>query len=197
MPSAYTAPIKDGITFEQFAMNCARAFGALIEMRDMPDGAEIPERFEPSDYHIKALERERAALAELEALSPEQCETRAIAEFEKDEDYRLRALREARALQQKYESMLAMVRDWQPPSDDHQGMKDFMVQQIQDSIKFDCGVEYYETPTERKTGAEWLADSLARVRGSIARHEEGHAAEVARTEGRNEWLRLLRESLTK
>ena len=47
MPTGYTAPIKDGISFNDFMWGCARAFGALIMMRDDPPGTPIPERFEP------------------------------------------------------------------------------------------------------------------------------------------------------
>lgn len=53
MPTAYTADIAKGITFKQYAMNCARAFGALIDLRDKPANCEIPDVVYPSDYHLK------------------------------------------------------------------------------------------------------------------------------------------------
>ena len=44
-------------------MNCARAFGACVELRDEPGGGDrIPEAFEPSDYHLKAVEKARSEL---------------------------------------------------------------------------------------------------------------------------------------
>ena len=57
MPTGYTLELYDGkdITFEEFVLKCARAFGALINMRDEPRDAPIPERFEPSYYHLKEL----------------------------------------------------------------------------------------------------------------------------------------------
>ena len=55
MPTGFTCDIKDGITFERFALNCARAFGALINMRDDSLDAEIPDEIKPSDHHVKAL----------------------------------------------------------------------------------------------------------------------------------------------
>ena len=72
MPTGYTAAVKDGITFEQFAWSCARAFGALIDMRDSPTGAPIPQRFEPSQYN--AVEAEKAS-AEIERLKREHAES--------------------------------------------------------------------------------------------------------------------------
>lgn len=41
MPTGYTDAIKDGISFNQFILSCARAFGALITMRDEP--SSVPE----------------------------------------------------------------------------------------------------------------------------------------------------------
>lgn len=57
MPTGYTWDIKDEITFEQFIMNCARAFGALVEMRDEPRDKKIPDELKPSDYHNKELSK--------------------------------------------------------------------------------------------------------------------------------------------
>lgn len=48
MPTGYTADVQSGkvTDFAEYAMNCARAFGALVLMRDDPSDADIPERFE-------------------------------------------------------------------------------------------------------------------------------------------------------
>ena len=62
MPTGYTADIKDGISFQTYALNCARAFGACVMLRD-----------EPGDYHLKAMEKARNALAKLESLTHEKC----------------------------------------------------------------------------------------------------------------------------
>ena len=35
MPTGYTADIKDGIDFKTYAMNCARAFGARVMLREL------------------------------------------------------------------------------------------------------------------------------------------------------------------
>ena len=43
MPTGYTADIQDGkiTTLREYALSCARAFGALIMMRDDPHDAPI------------------------------------------------------------------------------------------------------------------------------------------------------------
>jgi Tfp pilus assembly protein PilN len=196
MPTGYTAAIKGGLTFEQFAMSCARAFGACISLRDESGGGEkIPERFEPSDYHQRALAKAQQELADVKALTPDACEQRATEEHRQAEEHRQQCLREVEDLRQKYDQMLDAVSEWVPPSADHRELRTFMRDQIEQSSKFDCDTEFYTRPTPRLTGAEWKKQRIKTLQGSIVYHEEGHAAEVERTNQRNEWIRLLRESL--
>lgn len=52
MPTGYTSPLYEGkeISFEQFALRCARNFGALVMMREEPLDTPIPEKFNPCEY---------------------------------------------------------------------------------------------------------------------------------------------------
>lgn len=74
MPTGYTQDLADGkdVTFEQFAMKCARAFGALIEMRDEPMDAEIPKKFTTPPYYSERLERARARVTEVNSWTQQQ-----------------------------------------------------------------------------------------------------------------------------
>ena len=70
MPTGYTAGVADGsiIDFNEYALQCARNFGACILLRDEPLSSEIPE-FEPSDYHEKALTESKAGLSSFLAMN--------------------------------------------------------------------------------------------------------------------------------
>ena len=198
MPSGYTAAIADGITFEQFALNCARAFGACITLRDESGGGDkIPDRFEPDDYHLKQLEKARARLTELEALSLKDAEERCGEAYRQAEASRLQRLQENKAQLEAYSAMLAKVDAWEPPSDEHNGLRDFMQSQIEDSIKFDDMTDYLGKPTAYQTSIEWLEDQKRAALTDIGRHKAEYDKEVERTEQRNHWVRLLRESLRK
>ena len=61
MTTGYTDAVGKGeITeFKDYALLCARAFGACVSMRDEPLDAEIPEEFKPNDYHEKSLQKAR------------------------------------------------------------------------------------------------------------------------------------------
>lgn len=195
MPTGYTDTIKNGITFEQFALGCARAFGALIVMRDDPSDAQIPEQFEPSDYHSKALSKAREDLSAMELLTPSEWELKATAEHTESEMYRLKAITDKNSLRCHYAEMLECAKAWIPPSGDHDELKNFMIKQIEQSIDFDCDIKYYSTPTPLLTGIEWAEAAKAKALKDIEYHKTHHAEEVQRTNQRNEWVKLLRSSL--
>lgn len=196
MPSGYTAPVQDGtITeFREFALSCARAFGALITMRDDPADAPIPEKFEPSTgYYDGALERARRALAEVEGMPLDECEREAAAQHRHALEDRRKRQAEKDVVRQRYEAMLAKVEAWEPPSPEHVEMKAFMAKQLRESIDWDCTV-YGEEP-ERISGTEWREQMLAKARRDIEYHTEERRKEIERVEGRNRWVQQLRESL--
>jgi hypothetical protein len=196
MPTGYTANIAKGITFEQFVMQCARAMGALIMMRDEPLDAEIPERFEPSDYHVKKLEELRKEQAVVANMGTEDTNIQAKKEYEKECDQRKNTILEHKGLQVKYEAMLREVNNWVPPSSDYNKFKSFMIDQLTRSIKFDCNTEYYTNnlPVEL-TGVNWWIKEKTRIDKDILYHEKENAKEIERTEGRNQWIKQLRDSL--
>ena len=194
MPTGYTAAIKDGISFEEFALGCARAFGALVTMRDEPSDAEIPDSFEPSDYHAKMLEEAKNRLHYLQCLSLEDAGILAEQQH-KDESARLsKRLEENSALMASYRAMLEQAKAWTPPSSDHVNLKEFMVGQIEESIRFDDCSEYCEPPP-KKSGEQWRADQIKAAEWSVSYHEKEHKAEVARCKERTEWVKDLRSSL--
>lgn len=199
MPTGYTAKIESGITFEAFAMECARAFGALIELRDDMT-APIPEAFAPSDYHAEAVKKAKADLKALDALTPAQAQKKAEKAHQDAVAANERTLSAAAVLLAKYDAMLAEVRAWTPPTKDHQGLKDFMVQQITDSIKFDCDrkwarEEQAKLAKAKPSGGRWLAAERERLTHDIAYHTEHHAADVQRANERTQWVKDLRESV--
>lgn len=196
MPTGYTAKIADGISFREFAMDCARAFGACIEIRDEPGGGEaIPEKFEPSDYHDKRLAEARAERTRIFAMSAEETEVAAEAAWNAAETRRLERLAGYRALRSRYEAMLADVDAWKPPTIEHAEMRTFMRDQITQSINFDCNESYADTPEKRLTGSEWWGTMLAKADRDIEYHAREAGKERERAASRTKWVANLRASL--
>jgi hypothetical protein len=183
-------------TFPQFALECARAFGALIDMKEEPLGAEIPEQFEPSDYHATHLAEAQAELARLEAMSP--TEAHAFGWALKDETVQecAKDVRERMADDALMLGVLEQAKAWEPPTSEHEGLKRFMIEQITGSLHGD----YYAIGLEAakaKPPADYYAEALERARWDVQYHEEAIEKERARVGERNDWLRQLRASLDK
>lgn len=194
MPTGYTSAIADGISFQEYALSCARAFGALIEMRDEPASTPIPESFVPSDYHQKALEKAHKRLDVVLVMTPEEIDIEAgVAHRAAMTSYRER-LERAASLRAKYDAMLVSVRAYKAPTPDHVEYKAFMEQQILESIKFDCNTKY-DTEPVCESPDQWYESTVQQLRDDVAYYEEHQRQEVERVHGRNQWVKTLRESL--
>ncbi len=198
MPTGYTAAIADGITFQQFALSCARAFGALIMMRDDPSDAPIPESFEPSNHHVEGLAKAKRRLEALYAMTSEERELATRAHIAEQTAYHSAEIAKNEALAAKYRDMLDCVLAWEAPSKDHDGLKRFMVEQITESIGFDCNSAYHENLLAEigsLTAEEWLGKEVRSAQWEVEYHEKGQREELERVGGRNLWIQQLRESL--
>lgn len=197
MATGYTAPIYDGkdITFTQFALRCARAFGALVTMRDSGLDADIPDKFVPSPYHEQRIAEAKFKLAKAEAMTESDAQS-AADEAYADEVRKCEASRQETEVRRcRYEKMLESVRAWRPPTREHIELQKFMASQLVESIKFDCVPLEWEPV--RKTGAEFKRDLVDRARRDIAYHEAELSKDRARCDERNAWVRELRNSLPK
>lgn len=196
MPTGYTAKLmKSGQAFPEFIMGCARAFGALIEMRDSPNDAPIPDKFEPSDYNAKRLIEAREELAKLKAMSAEERaafgESAKAGDIERSREY----IEEALAENSRLEDMAAQVRAWTPPTKDHQGLKNFMLQQIDVSKNDVDYLERFMAEEQAKPVTAYYVEAVSSAARDMKYHAEENAKEVERTNSRTEWVQQLRASI--
>ena len=194
MPTGYTAAISDGITFKEYALSCARAFGALITMRDDPQDAPIPDKIEPWAHYIESLNDAKASLGELLAYTDEDKVRESNKSNKVNFDYWNEQKQKNDDLKAKYVAMLAQVDAYQAPSEDHVEFKKFMRSQIEDSIKFDCG-DYYKTPPEAQSAEKWYTSALESAERDVEYYERNWRDEVKRSEDRTRWIQQLKESL--
>jgi len=196
MPTGYTAAIADGISFNDFIMKCARAMGACIMMRDESVDAEIPQKFEPSDYHKKALETTSLELKSLDGMTKKKATELAGQDYKKEVADIQKAIEKKNELKIKYKVMLIQIRGWNPPTPDHVGLKDFMIQQIESSIDYDCDNTFW---LKRKpvllSPQEWIGKKRTALLKNLDYHNEQNLQEIERTESRTAWVKALRKSL--
>lgn len=194
MPTGYTSAIKDGITFQEYALGCARAFGALISMREEPSDAPIPDAFEISPYYQQSYDEARKEFEEFSALEYEvvaekyeEYFAKAVASYEKTK-------LEKQDLEVKYLRMLADVKEYAVPSYEHREFKKFMEDQIVQSIAWDCDMKYYPVP-QRVDVLDWWQDKLLMLKRNVEHASQNLQEEIERVEKRNLWIKQLKESL--
>jgi hypothetical protein len=195
MPTGYTHKVQAGeITeFKDFAIYCARAFGALIHMRDDSMDAEIPDIIEPSTFYAKELDKATADLAALEAMDEETIRERTADANAKAEKYYHDEAERRHTERNRYDTMLDKVNAWTPPTPDHESLKRFMVEQLCTSIDHDC--KYVPNRPIPKTPTEWLNSQREELKRSIERYTEENSKEIERARERTEWVKALREAL--
>lgn len=193
MPTGYTDVVLKGATFEQFVWGCARAFGALVLMRDDPADAKVPERFEVEPYHATELEKAERELNIIRGLDSAGWQDRYSA-------YQDKKLTEQQEWKQrddettlKYTQMLDKVRAWVPPTSEHGGLKEFMIQQLESSLDFDVVGEKFK-PTMLGF-SEWKRSELDGAIRHVKYHKEEWEKERRRVEERNAWIAALRKSV--
>jgi hypothetical protein len=197
MPTGYTSDICDGkdVDWKEFLMTCAHAFGATISMRDESLNTPIPEEFKVDNYYQVKITESLNQLKEYENMTLEEAEKSVNEEFERREKHRLEQLARSQKLREKLESILEDITEWQPPSNDHVELKNFAVNQIFQTIDFDCDEKYHSKPTTKLTAETWLLSKKADCIHDINYYKEQYEKEVERVSGRNKWVRQLRNSL--
>lgn len=196
MPTGYTAILTEReVTFPEFAMRCARAFGALVDLWEDPLDAPIPQEFQVSDYYKKSLDDAERERREWNSLPADQ-----QLEYAKQEILdEINCLKDGEAKNKAensaYDAMLQKVERWIPPSGDHLELKNFMREQINKSR--DTG-DYYRTAitkAESEPPELWVARHSDDIVRSVQRARKRLKEGQDRTALRNLWLKQLRDSL--
>jgi uncharacterized coiled-coil protein SlyX len=194
MPTGYTHKVCDGeITeFSDFAMSCARAFGALITMRDDPMDKNVPDEIAPeTSYYDMQVAENLKRMGEVQAMTNAEADVAAAAEHAAALASRSKYLADKDEEAARLNAMLMKVRKWHPPTPDHVEMKSFMIDQLTISMP---GSYAPSMPVELD-GQTWRKKTIDDLSETIVRHRQEIAKEVERAAGRTKWLKALRSSL--
>ena len=196
MPTGYTARLMEkGQEFPEFVMGCARAFGALITLRDDPADASIPQKFEPSAYYQEQRVTAEKELADLTAMLPE--EAAAYGEAEKDRAIKSQAawIKKAVKENERLLTLCKQIKAWRPPTPEHEGLKGFMLDQIRASMNDTSYAESRLRDLYEKASIGFYNEAVANAKRGIVDYAKSDAEERERCAGRTEWLQQLRDSL--
>lgn len=203
MPTGYTAYIEDGeiTTGKEFLKLCTRAFGIAIDLKDEPLSTPTPISFEPDSYYKDRYER---ALAELERTKNMTFEEAIIAR-KSDFDRTVKSCRESlernKLYNERYQKVKDEVEAWNPPTEEHVGLKEFAIAQInlsmlsEDSMKtFNQCVDLEFDDSEEAT-RKYITEKVEYCQKEVDRAYKYYQEELERTRSKNEWMTKFLESL--
>jgi hypothetical protein len=200
MPTGYTCDVQDGTCtqFNDFVWKCARAFGALISQREdsLNDGIQLKDV--PSSYHEEQLVEAKKEYLRLRKMRQSERLRFSRLQFEATLRRNVEGARKHQEQHMRYSTMLGKVAMWEPPTEDHAGLKEFMVSQLTESIDFDCNHDYNLTRIQEAVDSDLLVfhtNALNYAKRDICYHERKLAEEHERIGGRNQWRQQLVDSV--
>lgn len=199
MPTGYTAAIYEekDVEFRDFALKCARAFGPLWGLRDTPNAA-IPESFDVPDYYLARVEKAEKELVAARNLSLEDAARQAKDLYDERIEHARAGIERAERIRRNYEDMLAQVEAWVPPTEEHQELKNFMKEQLVDSIKADTDTSYYTKVLENssiESAEEYKDMSIKIAEDSVVTYKRVLEEQIELAKFQNSWVSGLLDSL--
>lgn len=191
MPTGYTSDIYNGkdVSFKDFALNCARAFGACVMQRDDP-ADEKPKIMPEESYHADKLKEvgkfKKPTKTQYNNYIKEQ-----IA-------YCQESIDKKKKLQKAYTAKIKEAQNWTPPTSDHEGLKKFMIAQLTESMEFDCIYTHNESELNKlneMTYNDYLIQEKQNHKWLIKYHTKYLEKDLNNIRQRNKWIQDLYNSL--
>ncbi len=206
MPTGYTAGIIDGkiTTFEQFATQCSRAFGATIHMRDNPLDSPYEPRT-PSEYYVNSLQSQREKLEEMKTMTDEAIVQDFVNLLNDSLKYHERELEKTKVNLGRLNSIMESAKSWVPPTEDHEGVRDYMIDQLEITIKADGDPSYHvnkivQAKKELEEGIDpkvYREEKIKEIEDRISYYGAEVQKELERCKQSNDWMDKFLESIKK
>ncbi len=195
MPTGYTYKfVEDNQSFEDFALTCARAFGACIEQRE--DGLDCKPKLREVDheYHLQKINDYKEQIQCFQNTSDEDIQKRIDMEYKDDLNYYNKTIKERKALKRRATKALKKAQAYVPPTEGHNNFKEFLIQQINTIINDDASTKWVEKPVKKKL-EDYKRDKLCHLKLLLKSTEEAYEKNKQNVEKSNIWIKQLYESL--
>ncbi len=196
MATGYTYNVVEGKTteFKDFLLQCARAFGPCILQRD-DDLKEPPKLSEDDNYHLELWEEAKNNLKSAEFQTLEQFTQMEKWKIKDRHNYLVENNKEKQIQKDRLEKMLESVRAWIPPSTDYENLKVFMIEQLEDIMKYDGNVKPVPEINYDIDYAQLREEKIRYLKRDVEYHHNKHLEEVENVKRQNEWITKLYESI--
>lgn len=202
MLTFYVAPLLDSDgneSFKTFALRCARAFGALVEMREQPLSNGTPRELPSIDltYYQRQIQKEERELTRLLAFADSEKREHGQRKINADiivyENMLVKDHRENEILN----AMIEKVDAWRPPTADHVELQKFMHEQLTICLNNDSYARDAIAKLKAKNPLNVYQESAETCQSNIIYNRKQITEKTARHKDRNEWVKQLWDSLEK
>lgn len=200
MPTGYTAGVMDGtITeFKDYAFQCARAFGALVTLRDEPMTPDIP-TLKVEDYYLAEVKRAEKEVEKISTMTSKQIEAEFLKHKAREIKYHTKGIKDQEKVRKRYSKMLEEAKKFVAPTDEHVKYRDFLISQLEESLNWDCGSNYHQeqlTRVKRKKSARaWHREALTEAKYQLKYARKSLKEEIERVKSRNDWISQLKKAV--
>lgn len=198
MPTGYTAYIEDGniSTGKDFLTLCCRAFGVCIDMKDDLLSVPIPEEFVPDMYYKKRYDDALLALEKAKSITESEAVEIMKSEKKGREESIKSYIEKEEKQKEAYSKIRTEIEAWIPPTSEHINLKNFALEQI--DISMPGLSSYYNEELAKNqievSPQEYIKNQITLKENSVKRAKESYDAEIKRTDEKNKWLKLFRDS---
>lgn len=196
MPTGYTSDLYNGeVSFKDFVLECSKAFGTVP--RD-DFNSQVPESISVEQYYYDRVDNAERRLAETKNWTLEEASKFASDDFESGKEYYSEKIQENKELLDRYERMLSKVRDWVPPTPQHEKLQSFMIEQLESSIEADVSIDYYTKSLDEiqmVSAEDYKAAAVENNQITLDLAKELLKRQIEKVEDANAWLKALYESI--
>ena len=202
MPTGYTSYIKDGeiTSGKDFLKLCTRAFGVAVDLKDESLDVQTPNHFEPHPYYEKAYKDSLVSREKAYSMTFEEAKEDMISKFKNNKASEERCLKDYKNEDKKYLKVREEVEKWIPPTQEHEGLKKFCLEQIDMSLN----TSLYKWCEEDINKELDISDDAIRKYIDVLKDQEDkevnrayekYQAELKRVEEKNLWMKQFLDSL--
>jgi hypothetical protein len=205
MPTGYTEGVVNGNidTVERFAKVCMRAFGATMHMRDESlDAKYIPRK--PETYYLAQIKETKKDLEKFRKLTVKGIEKEIIKEAKKDVAHYKAEIARCLVIKGRLERLIEQVNKLKLPKT-HMALKVYMLDQLNSTIQWDTGTDFYEEKLKSATEAlnnpidakKYRKNIIVMYTDRIKRLNESYKKDLKQCDVTNKWVSTLLKILDK
>ena len=202
MPTGYTVYIKNrDITIgKEFLKLCTRNFGIAIDIRDESLSVPTPTHFEPNSYYKEAYDKAVEVRNKYRKMTFDEAKQKMIENYNERIASSKEYLKDCKSEDEKYKKVRDEVAKWNPPTSEHEGLKNFALEQIDMSMNTSY-CKYLEDDINRQLDVSdeavfaYMNEINEQCEKDVERAYRRWQEDLKRADEKNMWMQQFLDSL--